>query len=600
MLAAADTMHDNQRILRSWERIKHWLNQNFPETLENLYPPAFESQIEVAESILELPFPESLRALLLSNNGEDTHWPPGIFPNGQRFLPTEDIVETWYMLQDFDDESWRAYQWLPVSSTDAGTVVILDFDPPGGGVFGQVAEVDFEKRKYYALASSLEDYLEQYAMDLAVNKYVIKGDFIRLNPCVDDEADTPGVDESAQSIVVEKDIISADDNMAVDYDYLDNDDMVFSETPKTNTHKTATRIEPYIGEPEAKPDPKPKPVAKKPAPKFEIESGEHIIVAGKMTSLMGKEEMLFSIVTEKGKEYTFLAKESFTKGFGSIALDQDARVVAKRVYGEVDSHFIEQGLAKNPDFVAFEYAVLHLKAGSVNKTAAPQIENIDQIAHNILDSVQLNFQLNHDFREVKPEECSYLQSKFYNDVTSKLLKLGFHYIADVEDLEHRKNTYNTPAFFRAMSFLDDGIVASFYQSKGKKLWPFNSSRNIIEFETEFSDGHIIISTISPEELGYSLPQLISRYVHPASIPLEGLLYKHRSKIRRYQTKNPDSAVVKIHSRKQFAELRNRRQQLIYSHLRCDGWVTKEYIAKQLNNQEVAEQVYDKIKQFAGS
>jgi hypothetical protein len=349
---------------------------------------------------------------------------------------------------------------------------------------------------------------------------------------------------------------------------------------------------------EKKPVQPPEPVQKPALDRFE--SGERLIIVGEMTSLMGKEEMLFTVETEHAKEYTFLAKTSFTKGFADIALDQYVRVLAKKFHGEIKSHFIEQGLANQPEYVAFDYVVLPVEKPSTNKVSLPIPENLDQIAHSILQSIQTSFQRSTDYKEIKPDQSTNLHSKFYNENTEKLLKLGFHYTADLADQAAVKGAPNKPPYFRVMSFFDDGIVASFCHMKPKFSWPFHSARKTIEFETELSDGNIIISTTAEDDIEYPLPKTISRFVHPNSIPIEGLLHKHRSKIRRYQTRKPDAAIVKVRSKKEFVALRQRRQQMIYNHLKSIGWVTKEYVAKQFNNKEVAEQVYAKIKQFAGT
>jgi len=118
-----NAMQESQRLIKSWSNIEHWLGENFPETLDNLYPPAFDSQIDIAEATLGLAFPDALKTLLLEHNGENGHWPPGIFPNGHRFLPVEDIVETWYTFQEFgsyepNDDAPRPQElWLPFSMT---------------------------------------------------------------------------------------------------------------------------------------------------------------------------------------------------------------------------------------------------------------------------------------------------------------------------------------------------------------------------------------------------------------------------------------------------------------------------------------------------
>jgi cell wall assembly regulator SMI1 len=683
-------------------RIKHWLSENFPETLENLYSPAFDSQIEAAEATIGLRFPDALKTLLLEHNGEDHHWPPGVFPDGHRFLPTEDIVETWYQLKEYNDTTPE--NWLPISTSHSKAIRFLDFNPPQGGNVGQVVQVDFNQQTYDVLADSFVDYIEMYAMDLGVNKYAVIGDDILLNNDVLNSGllenemlnDELSNDELLNEEILNQELLNDDSfdgdildlelsdpeladielsNTAISDINIVNDDVQsevqsevqreinsdvendskydvqpsaareaqstveraapkvqndIQETADSDVPVLQSAVQPIVKEATkqsvkqhtkqkvkanaptpAKPvvqharknvkDKPAKPQESAPNPALDrFESGERLIIVGEMTSLMGKEEMLFTVETEQAKEYTFLAKASFTKGFDEIELDQYVRVLAKKFHGEIKSHFINQGLAKQPEYVAFDYVVLPVEKPSANKASLPPPENIDEIAHNILHSIQASIKRGINYQEVKPEQSSLFHSKFYMENTEKLLKLGFHYTAELANPTAIKGAQNTPPYFRVMSFFDDGIVASFYHIKPKITWPFHAARKIIEFETELSDGNIIISTTAEEEIEHPLPKTISRYVHPPGIPVEGLLHKHRSKIRRYQTHKPEAAIVKVRSKKEFIALRQRRQQLIYNHLKSIGWVTKEYVAKHFNNKEVAEQVYARIKHFAGT
>ena len=718
-------MDESKRLITSWVRIKHWLSENFPETLENLYSPAFDSQIEAAEATIGIRFPDALKTLLLEHNGEDHHWPPGIFPDGHRFLPTEDIVETWFQLKEFNDVTPES--WLPISTSRSKAIRFLDFNPPQGGNTGQVVQVDFNLQAYDVLADSFVDYIEMYAMDLGVNKYAVIGDDILLSNDAlnsglfsDDAFGNEALsgdladDETLNEEVINEALFNEDsfDGDILDFELADPDleEMELSATtlsqinalcdhieheassefenhinataqapvkskaPRVNEHGHAAHevqfetsdiaeseefevpvlestVKPIVKEARKEsvtvkqpvkkvvkeaikqpvtqavkqpvtqkartnaPTPA-KPVAQqarkavepKPAKPQELEvkhasdrfeSGERLIIVGEMTSLMGKEEMLFTVESEHAREYTFLAKDSFTKGFSEIALDQYVRVLAKKFHGEIKSHFIDQGLANQPEYVAFDYVVLPVEKPSAQKVSLPPPENIDQIAHSILQSIQSNFRRGIDYKEIKTQSAHF-SSKFYNDNTERLLKLGFHYTADLEDQTAVKGSHTMPPFFRVMSFFDDGVVASFYHIKPKITWPFHGARKVIEFETELSDGNIIISTTAEEDIEYPLPTTIHRYAHPPSIPLEGLLHKHRSKIRRYQTRKPEANIVKVRSKKEFVALRQRRQQMIYNHLKSVGWVTKEYVAKHFNNKDVAEQVYARIKHFAGN
>ena len=150
---------------------------------------------------------------------------------------------------------------------------------------------------------------------------------------------------------------------------------------------------------------------------------------------------------------------------------------------------------------------------------------------------------------------------------------------------------------------DDGIVASFYHLKPKlsaylMRWRNNSLPRVIQFETEFNDGHIIISTTAQEKSEHPLPDAITQYLHHADISVEGLLHKHRMKIKRYHIQHPGVSVKQVNKTDEFFALRNRQYQMMFDHIRSIGWVTKEYLAKQIKNQKIANQVYDKIQRMA--
>ncbi|WP_455205861.1 SMI1/KNR4 family protein [Kaarinaea lacus] len=571
-------MDECERLKKSWVKIEHWLSENFPESLDHIQAPTTDAKLSETESLTGLRFPNAYKTLLLTHNGEHSQAPIGIFPDGHKLLSLDAIREKWRSLKQSsattpqNDEAqsyWRAQiddhmlsisgpvkptygseKWLPISTAQANTMRFLDFDPPEGGTIGQVIEADPDLGIYQVLAPSFIHYIEQYAIDLLVNKYVVVADQIRL------EHNTPS-DPLSWEIP----------------NYLRGTD--------SQNNVSDEKLE-------------------QPAPTH-LESGERLLIVGEMTSLMGKDEILFSIITEQSKEYTFLAKPAFTNGFDSIAINQHARVYAKKFYGEINSHFIEQGLAKRPDFIALEYTTLRTSKSKAKTVSAPTTKHkrkIDQLAEDILISARNNFPARHNYEEIKFDRMTHLHTKFYNDTTARFLKLGFHYIGDFVEHSYTKNKATSLKLFHVMSFFDDGVVASFYQNKTKIPWPFQSQGKVIEFETEFSDGHIIRSSNAAEKTTLPVPSSISQFGHPANIPLEGLLHKHRSKIRRYQSKNPQSNIVKVRNISEFLALEDRRQQMLHDYLLSIGWVTKEYLAEKLNNKKIASQVYERIQQMA--
>ena len=74
-----------------------------------------------------------------------------------------------------------------------------------------------------------------------------------------------------------------------------------------------------------------------------------------MESLLGGPEIIFSMETELGQTYTFLASPKLTKGYSSIAIRQHAQVKARQYSSDIESYFVEKALHPKPNFVAVEY-----------------------------------------------------------------------------------------------------------------------------------------------------------------------------------------------------------------------------------------------------
>ncbi|WP_455212423.1 SMI1/KNR4 family protein [Kaarinaea lacus] len=574
-------MDESVRLKKSWARIEYWLKENFPESLDKLHPAAPKARITSIEKTIGIPFPPALFTLLSIHNGEKNIWPPGIFPDGQRFLPVDEILDMWSKLKAGGGEAsnpktqanqWCAWvnnktplidgpikplraseRWIPICASGCKTMYFLDYDPPQGGTRGQVIAANPERGIYRVLAPSFIRYMETYAMDLAVNKYTVQGDHIV-------------VPKPAHPEILPANSVLSDEKMAG--------------SQKQNPVKPSSHCRPA-----------------------NWESSEEVVIAGQMTSLMGEDEILFSVQTERGREYTFLAKPVFTQGYGKIAIDQFAQVKARKFYGEIKSHFIDQGLAKRPDYSALEYCILRAPqtpAKHDGLLSGARTHTIEKLAQNILDSIQVNYRNHHNYQELTPDNLDPLRAKFYHHYTTRLLKLDFAYVCDLEDPARRH--MKTSAQFRVMAS-DDGVVASFYHLKPKlsaylMRWRNNILPKVIQFETEFSDGHIIISTTAQEKSDHPLPDAITQHLHYADISVEGLLHKHRMKIKRYQIRHPGVSVKQVNKTDEFFALRNRQHQLMFDHIRSIGWVTKEYLFKQIKNQKIANQVYDKIQRMA--
>jgi cell wall assembly regulator SMI1 len=334
-------MNEHERTVAAWQRIKQALGELLPEAVDNLQGPVSEDRLKEVESELGVRFPEALRVSLMLHNGDGDESVTGAMPDCHRYLPVEEIRATWRMGKELSasmdgtadtPEHWRALvedgiifvngpvkplagsdKWIPFSDMEGAVQRYVDFDQAPGGTPGQVIEIDPEGCSYEVIAPSFLAFLESYAAGLE------QGLFHVMDDCVQ-RRDHGKLDEATGDATQEMP------------DYLQQ-----------------TAYEPY--------DSRERSENRSPS---EIDANEIVTVVGSMGFLMGGPETIFSLVTEQGREYTFLAKPDVTEKYGTIAIRQAARVKARRYSRDVSSVFVDSMKTEQPDFVALAYTMLRL------------------------------------------------------------------------------------------------------------------------------------------------------------------------------------------------------------------------------------------------
>jgi hypothetical protein len=89
-----------------------------------------------------------------------------------------------------------------------------------------------------------------------------------------------------------------------------------------------------------------------------LEEGEEVVIVGRMGELTGGPEIIFTLVTERGTRYSFLATRELTKGYGAISVGQHARVLAERYVGQLESQLVTSGGVPAPQLLAKRYDML--------------------------------------------------------------------------------------------------------------------------------------------------------------------------------------------------------------------------------------------------
>lgn len=326
-------MSQATRAEAAWSRIEAWLTSNLPSALTNLRPPSTAEDLAQLEATLARSLPPALRAYLTLHDGEQDGWVSSALPDGHWLLPCAQLAELWQQQASLAEEEggtedafdfWKAQvedgiifvqgpvkpkfgsrAWVPFSTMDGHVQRFVDLDPAPGGLEGQVIEVDLESCTYRVLSPSFADFLEVYATSLEQGDFSVGDDGLRS-----DESNLVSPTEWGVPAYL----------AAVSYETASPD----ASTPTLE----------------------------------EIASGQEVTFEGEMGVLMGGPETIFSLEAADGQEHTFLAQPGLTKGYSSIAVQQGARVRARRYTSDTRSFFVDQAGSELPDFVALEYTAL--------------------------------------------------------------------------------------------------------------------------------------------------------------------------------------------------------------------------------------------------
>lgn len=168
------------------EEMKQQFSQHFKPFLN---PPATMDEIEAAEAKMGVAFPDDLKALYLTHNGEMESG-PGLF-FGLPFLSLDDMLSEWQTWVELSGDaeldaiesysvpdSWIKEQyinryWLPIAIDYGGNHLGIDMDPGSEGIRGQVINFGRDEEVKYVIAHNLADLLAFIVQTLKNGTYTI-------------------------------------------------------------------------------------------------------------------------------------------------------------------------------------------------------------------------------------------------------------------------------------------------------------------------------------------------------------------------------------------------------------------------------------------
>lgn len=208
--------------------------------------------------------------------------------------------------------------------------------------------------------------------------------------------------------------------------------------------------------------------------------------------------------------------------------------------------------------------------------------------------------MQHVFREIDATHFRHLSQKFYLNCENRLRKMNFRIVADIEDVTVRSSTPDPRTFLRIMSNPESKISADIYHAKPVFPWPLfmvfmRMPSKIYEFQSHFSDDALIETSIVPPTVANSYPDKIRKQFHPGK-PIEELYEIHKKTTDDYLSSHRGVYLVPTDSFQALLDHNKKTFEMTKTHLEKIGWVTKEYIYRQVRgNKSLADSVYSEIQ-----
>ncbi len=167
------------------EKLKAQVESIIPGSLALLGDPAKAEELARLEKKFNQAFPEDVRMLYLTHNGEKGYY--GMFLGLQlsTLAELEEEWDTWSSMPEKVNEQMPSSstptshikkmhynkKWIPICKDFGGNNIGIDMDPDSEGTVGQVINFGAEETDKYVIAKSLEDFLKFISTSIEQGNY---------------------------------------------------------------------------------------------------------------------------------------------------------------------------------------------------------------------------------------------------------------------------------------------------------------------------------------------------------------------------------------------------------------------------------------------
>ena len=185
------------KIREVWQEIEKWLEENFPQFLSYLNPPATIAEIKQTERELNIEFTNEVKQSYLLHNGSK-NW----LLDGNNFLSLSKVIDFHnekiaryhdrYLKEDMTisidsassekvkKEIWNP-KWIPILAESNIFLHFLDLDPSEYGLCGQIIFVNDDYHDIYFISENFTMLMETFLNDLKFGKYEISTNGLYLD-----------------------------------------------------------------------------------------------------------------------------------------------------------------------------------------------------------------------------------------------------------------------------------------------------------------------------------------------------------------------------------------------------------------------------------